>query len=377
MLNKEYIMLEKQTSKSQDSDDRENKGIDNSCNLESKHDVITGWRASDKKLFTRHQFRSPRVLYTPVTQRNKTLLRYKMNKSMKYHFMNGINEWDPILFEKSFYKDLEKMQPSNSCNLSELVSPNSPHFNSSKPLQALSRSAKIMRALGKSNISSDHMDKNIKKSLTFDSSPSPKKNDSSEGSVCVDSIVNTPLHTPDKSLRHRRNSLDTSTSSVPIESLESSDENQNRTPRQSRIIVRIPSDTSDTERSKNKSGSSGSTSVLRSNMKERIESIIRDKQIDFQCSKRGDRLRTPTYDVAASTPRNLSKEFNEDEEDSSHTPEHVMQFIPDSMSSIKKSHQKVFYCQHSITLHFVPFPNYYIEYVAIGKQVGTQRYFVI
>lgn len=347
-------MLKSQTSELQDNDDRENRRIDNSYNLDMEHDVITGRSVSDKKLvFTRHQFGSSRVLHRSVTQRSKTLLHYRMSRSL------DIDRKITTIHDKWYYqKRLVNRDLISLDSLYSWVTPRSldtsnlPSFKSSKSWQ-LSRSAKIMKALGQNDILSDHRDENIRRSLTFDSSPSPKKSNSFEESTCIDSIINTPLHTPDKSLAHHRNSANTSTSSVPTESLESIDENQNRTPQQNRILAKMLSDISDTKTSIDKVESSSSTSVLRSNMKERIDSIIYDTQTpDVQCLKQDNRSQTPRCDIAASTPRNLFKEFNKDEEDSPHTPENMMQFIPESLSSIKKSHKEVLHYRYSI-IHYI------------------------
>lgn len=305
--------------------------------------MITGWTASDKKYFLmKHQFGSPKVLNRSATQRNRHLLRCKINRSLNFDFNFS---------KKGHLRRLSPNSMDNHC------------FNMNKSRE-LSRSAKIMRALS-SDISFSHRNENIKKSLQYELSP--KKTSSSDESTSIDSIINTPLHTPDKSLDLDKNSTDTSTSSsVPTASSESIDENQNRTPQQNRKVAKILSDTSSTKRSASKSGSSGSTSLLRSNMKERIDSITYNARTpDFQCLKQGDRLRASSCDVAASTPRNLFKEFGNDEEDSPHTPENMMQLIPEGMSSIKKSHKKVLHCLHSIMLYFVPL---YKGCVTIGKE---------
>jgi len=46
--------------------------------------------------------------------------------------------------------------------------------------------------------------------------------------------------------------------------------------------------------------------------------------------------------ITASTPRNLSQEFNQELDNRSHTPENIINVIPESISSIKKSHKKVY-----------------------------------
>ncbi|XP_014487981.1 PREDICTED: uncharacterized protein LOC106751574 [Dinoponera quadriceps] len=317
-------MLESEVLKSPDNDGRENKGIDNSRNLKSERDMITG-SASDKKfVYLKHQVEFPGTFYSLVPHGRKNF-RHQINRSLNF----GIN-------------------PSRRGNLSRLspnVSMDNGRSSINKSPRDLSRSAQIMRALSKNHDSFRYTNESIKRTLTFDSSPSPsKKSNSSEESTSVDSIVNTPLHTPDKFVGPNRNSTDTSTSSGPTESSESIDENQNRTPQQNRLVSKVLIGSSDTK--SNKSGSPSSTSMLRSNLREKINKITCNTSVphvrtqELQCFKRGDRLRVSSCDIAASTPRNLFKEFNQDEEDSSHTPINTMRFIPESMSSIKKSHKK-------------------------------------
>lgn len=287
--------------------------------------MITGLTASDKKyFFMKNRLESSKVFYKSVTRRNKQLLQYKINRCLNFD----------LNFPRKDY--LHHLSPNsnldNSCSSMHKRSRN------------LSRSAKIMRALS-NDISLRHRNESIKKSLNFD--PSPSKTNSSDESTSVDSAINTSLHTPDKSLGLNRNSTDISTSSsVPTTSFESIDENQNRTPQQNRKAIKVLSDTSDTKRSTDKSSSSSSISLLRSNMKERIDSITRNAQTpDFQCLKQSNRLKVSSCDIVASTPRNLLKEFNNgEEEDSPHTPENMMRLVPANMSSIKKSHKKVLHC---------------------------------
>ncbi|XP_032690967.1 uncharacterized protein LOC116853824 isoform X2 [Odontomachus brunneus] len=293
-------MLESQTSKPQEND---------------------GWTASDKKYFLiKHQFGSPKMLNRSATQRNRHLLRCKINRSLNFDFNFS---------RKNHSRRLSPNSMNHSC------------FSMNKPSRELSRSAKIMRALS-SDISFRNRNENIKKSLQFEFSS--EKTNSSDESTSVESIVNTPVHTPDKSLGFDKSSTDSSaTSNAPSVSSESIDENQNRTPQQIRKVGRIVGDTSNTKRSASKSRSSGSrsssTSSLRSNMKEKIDSIICNTRTpDFQYLKQYGM--TSGYAIAASTPRNLSKEFGNDEEDSPHTPENMIRLIPEGMSSIKKCHKK-------------------------------------
>ncbi|XP_011145401.1 uncharacterized protein LOC105186708 isoform X2 [Harpegnathos saltator] len=277
------------------------------------------WTESAKKFVYMKRFGSSRVLRKSVTQRNKYLLRYKINRSLN--------------FDINFPRKDSLRRLSRNSNL------DNSSINMNKSSRYSHRAAMIMNALSRSDTSYGR-NENIKKTLTYDSSSSSKENSSFDESTSIDSIFNTSLYTSDKSLGSNRNLSDTSTSSVPIISLESMDENQNQTPQQNQKVAKILSDTN-TKKSaeKSSSSSSGSTSLLRSNMKEKIDSIICNVQTpELYFLKQSNR--TPSYDLVASTPRNLLKEFNKDEEDSPHTPENIIQFIPESMSSIKKSHKK-------------------------------------
>ncbi|KMR05001.1 60s acidic ribosomal protein p2 [Lasius niger] len=207
-------------------------------------------------------------------------------------------------------------------------------------LRDLSRSAKIMRALSFNRDSFYQGNMDIKKSLNFDS-PSPQKTSNFDMSSPADSITDTSSPMLDKPLRLDSSSNDSATSSM-LASLESIDENQNQTPQQNRKISKMSSNRRiNTEENANESGSSCSTSSLRSNLKERIDNILHTSQTpDLHSFRRENRSETPGCVIVASTPRNLFQEFNQDAHNRSHTPDNMMNLIPESMSAIKKSHKK-------------------------------------
>ncbi|EFN61415.1 60S acidic ribosomal protein P2 [Camponotus floridanus] len=197
-----------------------------------------------------------------------------------------------------------------------------------------------MRALSFSRDSFYHRNMNIKKSLNFDSSPSPQKYNFNTSSP-IDSMTDASSPMLDKSLRLDSSSNDSVASSMLVASLESIDENQNQTPQQNRKIVKISNNSRINTRETDESGSSCSTSSLRSNLREKIDNIVRASQTpDLQSFNQKNKSRALGCIIVASTPRNLSQELNQDAHNRSHTPDNMMHLIPESMSAIKKSHKK-------------------------------------
>ncbi|XP_072755421.1 uncharacterized protein [Anoplolepis gracilipes] len=310
-------MLENQLlAKTMNSDNK-----DNNMNPESEHKFIMNMTPLDRsRFFLKRRFRSPRVLSKSVPLRSTSLLHQRMNRSLNFDIISPRK--DKLLKYSSSYLDNDS-------------------FDASKSLRDLSRSAKIMRALNFNRDSFYHRNVNIKKSLNFDSSPSPQKTNNVDISSPTDSITSSPML--DKSLRLDSSSNDSSSvaSNMFIASLESIDENQNQTPQQNRKFAKISSSRKiNTEENADDSGSSCSTSSLRSNLKEKIDDIVHISQTpDLQSLKRENRSRAFGV-IVASTPRNLSQEFNQDVHNRSHTPENMIDLIPESMSAIKKSHKK-------------------------------------
>lgn len=286
---------------------------------ESEHKLILNLTPLDKsKFFLKRRFRSPRVLSKSVPIRSTSLSRHKMNRSLNFDVISPRKD------------NLSKYSRSHLDNDS---------FETAKSFRDLSRSAKIMRALN-FNRDSFCRNTNIKKSLNFDLSPSPQKTGTFDINSPNDSITDTSSPMLDKPLRLDSSSNDSATSSI-LASLESIDENQNQTPQQNRKIAKTSSNRKiNTEDNANESASSCSTSSLRSNLKERIDNILQTSQTPDLHSLKKNRSEAFGNIIVASTPRNLFQEFNEDVHNRSHTPDNMMDLIPESMSAIKKSHKK-------------------------------------
>lgn len=324
-----------------------NDNKDNNLNPESEHKLFINLTPLDNsRFFLKRQFRSSRVLSKSVPLKSTSLLRHRMNRSLNFDISSPRK--DNLLKYSSSYLDIDS-------------------FDTGKSLRDLSRSAKIMRALSFNRDSLYHRNMNIKKSLNFDSSPSPQKTNNFDMGSPADSITDTSSSILDKSLRLDSSSSDSVASSMLVASLESIDENQNRTPQQNRKIAKMSSSRRiNIEEDVNKSGSSScSTSSLRSNLKEKIDNIVHTSQTpDLQSFKRQNRSRALGCNIVASTPRNLSQEFNQNEHNRSHTPDNMMHLIPESMSAIKKSHKKVSYSSCNFLFSSIfPFLNYFVLYL--------------
>ncbi|KAL6444296.1 hypothetical protein ACFW04_001886 [Cataglyphis niger] len=295
---------------------------DNNLNPESEHKLFINLTPLDNRFFLKQRFRS-RMLSKSVPLKSTSLFRHRMNRSLNFDI--GSPRKNNLLKYSSSYLDIDSFDGK-----------------SGKSLRDLSRSAKIMRALSFNRDSFYHRNMNIKKSLNFDSSPSPQKTNNFDMGSPADSITDTSSSILDKSLRLDSSSSDSVASSMLVASLESIDENQNQTPQQNRKIAKLSSSRRINIEDINKSGSSScSTSSLRSNLKEKIDNIIHTSQTpDLQSFKRQNRSRALGCNIVASTPRNLSQEFNQNEHNRPHTPDNVMHLIPESMSAIKKSHKK-------------------------------------
>ncbi|EGI60615.1 hypothetical protein G5I_11175 [Acromyrmex echinatior] len=167
----------------------------------------------------------------------------------------------------------------------------------------------------------------IRKSLNFDSSPSPKRNSS------YDENSTSSINTDTSSSILNISSVDSTDSNVPMTSGESIDENQNQTPQQNRKLS------------------------YRTDIKDKVQlrtiylMSMLEGQKTYKNTSRGysnpfcslnpfTRPKGSSRVLSASTPRNLSQEFNQELDDRSHTPENIINVIPESISSIKKSHKK-------------------------------------
>ncbi|XP_012527220.1 uncharacterized protein LOC105831559 [Monomorium pharaonis] len=259
---------------------------------EFRHDVI--FLPSNKDNILSYQFKLPMASINQYPRKNKYQLQYRLGKSWICDTTNTVSWLSP---------------PNSSLEYDS--------FDTYKSMS--SRSAKIMRALSSTHNSFRNESIGIRKSLNFDSSPSPKENnsynESSVGSINTDtpsSILNSsPINSTD--------------SNVPIASMESMDENQNKTPQQNRRYVNKSSNRSDIENIRSR------TSYLMSLLeKEGNEGI--NRHANHRVSSRV---------ITTSTPRNLVLEFNQEiSHNRPHTPENMIDVIPESISAIKKSHKK-------------------------------------
>ncbi|XP_011159604.1 uncharacterized protein LOC105195738 [Solenopsis invicta] len=255
---------------------------------ELRHDMITFLSTKKDKLLS-YQFKFP---ITPINQcprKNKFQFQYR-SKSWLCDTSNAVS-W--------------LSSPNSS---SDYIS-----FDTYKSMP--SRSAKIMRALSSTCSSFRNESTGIRKSLNFDSTPSPKRNSSYDGSSTSSINADTPSSILNSS------STDSIDSNVPIASVESIDENQNRTPQQNRKRVNKSNDRTD-----RKDNIRSRTSYLMS---------LLEKGLDEGINRLSNRV------ITTSTPRNLAQEFNQEiGHDRPHTPENMIDVIPESISAIKKSHKK-------------------------------------
>ncbi|KYN08247.1 PREDICTED: uncharacterized protein LOC108775614 [Cyphomyrmex costatus] len=206
-------------------------------------------------------------------------------------------------------------------------------------LRMLSRSGKIMNALSSTHGSFRRDTVGIRKSLNFDSSPSPKENSSNDDNST--SSINTNTSSSILNL----SSVESIDSNAPMTSVESIDENQNQTPQQNRkSSYRIDI--------KNNTCIQSRTLHLMSLVKEQWEATNKNTNCGSLRPSCSFNLFTgskgPHHIVTASTPRNLSQEFNQALDDRPHTPENIINVIPESISSIKKSHKKEKLYSHEV-----------------------------
>ncbi|XP_067205781.1 uro-adherence factor A-like [Linepithema humile] len=331
MLGKEILV-----DKMEDSSSKDN----NVMNSESKlNRLFINWTSltplHEKSFFLKHRFGSPRLLSKSVPRRNKSLFQYKINRSLNFDLVSS-----------------RKHSWSKSPNSS--LDDGDHSFNKDKSLRDLSRSAKIMRALSSDHNLLRHRNMSIKRSLNFDLTPSPEKSNSIDSNSHMDSInVTLSSSATSSSLLGEFMKLETNSSNSTANSaLESMDENQNQTPQQNRKMIKISNNrTSDAKENVSESESSCSTSSFQS-PKDNIDNMLCMTQTpDLQCLKRDNRSRAFNCVIIASTPRNLFQEFDQNEDNRPCTPENIMRLIPQSISSIKKSHKKEkLYCHEEESL---------------------------
>ncbi|XP_012055130.1 PREDICTED: putative histone-lysine N-methyltransferase 1 [Atta cephalotes] len=266
-------------------------------------DVIINLTSPSEDKFLPYKFKLPRASTKHYPRKNRYLFQYKMAKSL----IVDTDTWN-------------SPNASSDC-----------YCISYKSLRMLSRSGKIMNALSSAHSSFRQDTVGIRKSLNFDSSPSPKENSS------YDENSTSSINTDTSSSVLNLSSIDSTDSNVPMTSGESIDENQNQTPQQNRkSSYRI--DIKDNMHIRSR------TIYLMSLVERQKEATHKNASHGsshpfcsfnpFTGSKGASRV------ITASTPRNLSQEFNQELDNRSHTPENIINVIPESISSIKKSHKK-------------------------------------
>lgn len=308
---KNTVMLGKQMSDSKEKD------RDNNVSKDSKCKLFVKWTPPrEKHLYFRQRFGSPRMIRS-FPQRKRSLSYYKTRNFSTFDVVNV--KGDASVF----------VSPKSSLG-------NSFQIDSNKLSRELSRSAKIMKALTSSSSSLSHRHRSIRKSLNFspNSSPRRRNNSSSIGSDSLSPMV------PEKV--RLDSTLTDSSASMLIASIESIDENQNQTPQHSRKITNTLTDT--TPKIAKTADTATSKLKLRSKLKERIDSLVNTVETPRNSFSRSN---IDGCVILASTPRELSHDINQDENNRSQTPENIM-LIPQTMSAIKKSHKKVMYTLFNI-----------------------------
>ncbi|XP_015596411.1 uncharacterized protein LOC107268290 [Cephus cinctus] len=291
------------------------------CNAETGQKFIIKWSPPEEvKFFSKTRYASPRVFSKSVPRRNKSLARYRINRSLNFDIGHGRSE--------GLFKSPNSTAGSSSTLDGE---------------KHLTRSAKIMRALNLKGSSFEAKTKRINKSLNFDLSPSPKRLLNSDKSSCdFDDAIATSSPKLSKSLNNIDTSNDSSISNALGTSIESIDENQNQTPSQHHRTVKKSLNYLTPSTRKN---IRSSPEFKRHSPMYRSEIINNIMQIgmtpNLQSSKRtNSKLKKMNNEMTISTPRNLFNDFGDDENERPQTPENVFQVVPESMSAIKKSHKK-------------------------------------
>lgn len=270
-------------------------------------DVIISLTSPDEDKFLPYKFKLPRASTKYYPRKKRYLFQYKMAK--------------PLIVDTTDTDTWNSPNTSSNC------------YCIYKSFRMLSRSGKIMNALSSAHSSFRQDTVGIRKSLNFDSSPSPKESSS------YDENSTSSISTDTSSSILNLSSVDSTDSNVPMTSGESIDENQNQTPQQNRkssyrtdikdnMHIRsrtfyLMSLVEGQKKATNKNANHGSSHPFCSFN-------------PFSGSKGSSRV------ITASTPRNLSQEFNQELDDRPHTPENIINVIPESISSIKKSHKKVY-----------------------------------
>ncbi|XP_008555989.1 putative uncharacterized protein DDB_G0282133 [Microplitis demolitor] len=292
---------------------------------------------SDTKFCPRGNFPS-RLLSRSVPRRNRSLVNFKINRSLQ--FDSNINPQEQRRRSDSF------------------LSPKSVGHSPINKNLSLSRSAKILKALNieySPVMNNDY--KKINKTLTFDLTPNSSRFKSptstatnSQTRRCKLSDLSLQSNGINKSLNF--DSCDDSpVASAHDTSIESIDENQNQTPSSQRSR-KIKKTLSYLSLSSGGSGTSSSFEFnllsspgLRTELREKIDDIVVTSMVttpQLKLMSSGHKQLVNDDEITVSTPRNLYKDFTDDDNDDERpeTPVNVIRLIPESMSAIKKSHRK-------------------------------------
>ncbi|CAD6227373.1 GSCOCG00006143001-RA-CDS [Cotesia congregata] len=299
---------------------------------------------SDAKLCSR--LYPSRLLSRSLPRRNRSLVNFKINRSLQ--FDSSINPQEPRRKSDSF------------------LSPKSVGHSPINRNLPLSRSAKILKSLNieYSPVMNNEY-KKINKTLKFDLSPSSSRFKSPIPSTASNSrcklLSNSSIKSSGINKSLNFDSCDDSpVASAHETSIESMDENQNQTP-SSQKSRKIKKTLSYLSLSSSGSGTSSSFEFnllsspgLRTELREKIDDIVVTSMMSTPQSKllSGHKQLINDDEIAVSTPRNLYKDFTDDEidtdkgnddnddEERPETPVNVIRLIPESMSAIKKSHRK-------------------------------------
>ncbi|XP_071644735.1 uncharacterized protein [Temnothorax longispinosus] len=267
--------------------------------LSPEHDIIINLTSPTENKFLPYSFKLPGASIKQYPRKNRFRFQYKMKKFCIVGTTNTDNS---------------------------LHSSNSSSDDSYDIYKSDSRSAKIMRALSSN---SSREDLGIRKLLNFDSTPSPK-NSSYENSV-------SPINADTSPSTLNSSLTDSIDSNVPT--AESIDENQNQTPQHNRKHIKTSSKRTDVKEN-TLSRSSQLMRLLPKDGKERTDKDANHRISLHPFCSLNSGLNRPSRVITASTPRNLSQEFNQEVLDRPHTPENIINIIPESISAIKKSHKK-------------------------------------
>lgn len=297
-----------------------NEGYDYRNEVSGNRYFIKWSPQEDMKFYSKSRYGSPRMLSKSMPRKNKNLARCRINRSL--NFDAGIPK-----------TNLKFKSPNTS--LDSICCDEE---------KQLSRSAKIMKALNFGGSPINIGKNRVNKTLNFDFSPSPKRLLHYNGSPCNIVHLNLSTSSPKigRSLNFESSPAESNISSILGTSIDSIDENQNQTPSQRRRSVKksLKYLTPQRKTNDNTSDFAENSPMLRSELKEKIDNIIKISTPNVQLLKKSHKKPPFVKEIFVSTPRNLYNDF-EDETSVPKTPKNKIQLVPESRSAIKKSHKKV------------------------------------